>query len=115
MKEHFSGFEKIHIANIASLIIDQGVCINLPIISFNERIDEADREFKQTVAKLVPSESVRKAIFNALLVNGSVARNVFFEAGILCGVKLARAQNADTDSYRELMRRYSEKTDQKDS
>ncbi len=112
MKEHFVGFEMIHIANIASLIMDQATCIELPITSFNERLNEANEESRQTIAELVPSEDAREQILEALLSNSSAYRDVYFEAGILCGVKLARALSADTDAYRELMSRHSEKADQ---
>lgn len=111
MKEFFNGFEKIHIANIASLIIDEAPYYNLPVGSYNERLNKAENDFKRLVTELVPSDSVREEIFEALFINDSVLREVFFEAGILCGVKLVRAQNTDTDAYRELMRRCSEETE----
>ncbi len=114
MKEHFVGFEMIHIANIASLIMDQATCIELPITSFNERLNEANEKSRQTIAELIPSEAAREEILESLLSNSSAYRDVYFEAGILCGVKLARALSADTDAYRELVRRCSEKTEQKD-
>lgn len=114
MKEHFVGFEKIHIANVAALIMDQATCIELPITSFNERLDEANEAFKQTITELVPSDTAREQILESLLSHSSAYRDVFFETGILCGIKLANALNTDTDAYRELVSRYDKKTEQKD-
>ncbi|MDO5378112.1 MAG: hypothetical protein Q4G52_07250 [Clostridia bacterium] len=109
MAEFFDGFEGIHIANIASYILDDASLIELPVDSFNERIDEADEELKETLSELIKDDKTRRSVSNALTDNGSVVRDVFFEAGILCGLKLAKTLATDTEQYTDLIRRYSKR------
>lgn len=105
MSEHFDGFEGIHIANIASYILDDAGCCELPVDSFNDRLDMADEEFKETLLGLISDDQTCGVILNAFFQNSCTVRNVFFEAGILCGIKLSKALATDAEQYTELMRR----------
>lgn len=109
MAEFFDGFEGIHIANVASYILDEAECNELPVDSFNERLDEADEELYETLSELLENDETRRSVSNALIDNSSVVRDVFFEAGILCGLKLAKALATDTAQYTELIRRYGKR------
>lgn len=109
MSKGFEGFEKLHIAHIASYILDDSEVCEPPEASFYKRLSEANQELEDVLAERIDDFEILHYLAGSFARMGKVVRDVFFEAGILCGVKLARALSPDTDSYAELLRHLDQK------
>lgn len=73
------------------------------------RLNEADEDLDDTLEKLVKDPKLRKAVRRAFDLNASTAASVHFEAGIVCGYKLAKAIIArDKDVYDKFLRYFCE-------